>query len=221
MLKELLSVFLQSNCSFCGRSTAKIICQDCEKQLKSCQIRNNCRFWQGSLPLFVWGNYQGKLKVAIATLKYNKSPQLGELLGYYLGEAWLNSPLSISVKKLTVIPIPLHSKKLQERGFNQAELIAKAFCQVTGYRLQKQGLKRQKETQVMFDLNFKQREKNIKNAFIVGESLSRHSSNLPILLIDDIYTTGTTVREAAKILNAKNHIIFGVAAIATPIIGKE
>jgi len=221
MFKKFLSVFLQSNCSLCGRSTPKIICQDCEKQLKSCQIEKNCQFWQGSLPLFVWGNYQGKLKQAIAALKYNKFPQLGELLGYYLGEAWLNSPLVFTAKKLRVIPIPLHPKKLQERGFNQAELIAKGFCQTTGYNLQKQGLKRQKETQPMFDLNPQEREENLKNAFIVDDILSRHHSNLPILLIDDIYTTGTTVQEAVKVLKAKKNPIFGVAAIAKPIREKN
>jgi ComF family protein len=221
MLKELLSVFLQSNCSLCGRSTSKAICQDCEKQVKSCQIKDNCRFWQGNLPLFVWGNYQGRLKQAIAALKYQKSPQIGELLGCYLGEAWLNSSLYLQNKKLSVIPIPLHPKKLQERGFNQAELIAQAFCQITGYKLLKKGLIRQKETQAMFNLSFHERENNLKNAFLVAENIKSSHLTQPILLIDDIYTTGTTAQEAAKVLKAKKILIFGIAAIAKPIREKE
>jgi ComF family protein len=215
MLDKFLSLFLQSNCPLCQRSTGDIVCVSCQNQLKNCQLNNPCQFWQGKLPLFVWGVYQGKLKQAIASLKYDKSLQLAELMGDWLAEAWLNTSYYKQTKKLTVIPIPLHPKKLQERGFNQAELIARSFCNLTGYSLQAKGLERIKETQAMFSLNsLNDRENNLRDAFVLGKGLQKFRSDSPVLLIDDIYTTGTTTNEAAKLLRSHNILVLGVGAIA-------
>jgi ComF family protein len=215
MLKGLLSVFLKSNCPLCQRATVETVCQSCEKQLLSCRQTNPARWWQGNIPLFAWGIYQGRLKSAIATMKYNNSPQLGELFGYWLGETWLSSPLGDRSKKLTVIPIPLHASKLQTRGFNQAEIIAKNFCQITGDRLQTKVLERVRSTQAMFGLNFSQRQTNLSNAFQVSPHWQKQLSS-PVLLVDDIYTTGTTIREATKVLRENKAVVCGVAAIAAP-----
>jgi ComF family protein len=214
MLKEFFSSFLQSNCPLCQRSTAEIICQNCQKQLKNCQLKNPCQFWQGELPVFVWGVYRDNLKRAIATFKYENCPQLGEVMGDWLANAWMNSSLGDRAKKLTVIPIPLHRKKLQARGFNQAELIAKSFCQLTGYRLQAKGLERVRDTQAMFGLSVLEREKNIQQAFCLGDGLKQSHPNLPVLLIDDIYTTGTTALAAANLLRSHKISVLGIGAIA-------
>jgi ComF family protein len=213
MFKGLLSVFLKSNCPLCQRSSTEIVCQSCEKQLLSCR-HDPARWWQGDLPLFAWGSYQGKLKRAIATMKYNNSPQLGELFGYWLGETWRASPLRHR-SKLTIVPIPLHASKLEKRGFNQAEIIAKSFCQITGDRLQSKVLERVRSTEAMFGLNYSQRQTNLIDAFQVSSRSHQHLCS-PILLVDDIYTTGTTVREAAKVLRENKAVVCGVAAIAAP-----
>lgn len=216
MFKGLASLFLQANCPFCDRPAAEDICSYCQRQLQDCRMADPCQFWQGELPLFVWGVYEGKLKRAIAAFKYENHPQLGELLGTWLAEAWLNSPLALSNYKLLVIPIPLHPKRQQERGFNQAEIIAKSFCKSTRYKLQSQGLQRIRETQAMFELSPSQREQNIKNAFRLGRNFSPPTTKVSVLLIDDIYTTGTTGREAARVLRSNRINVFGIAAMAAP-----
>ncbi|MGK7873057.1 MAG: ComF family protein [Xenococcaceae cyanobacterium] len=216
MLKSLLSLFLQSSCPLCERPADDRVCEYCQRQLQRCQLKNSCQFWQGDLPVFVWGVYGGQLRRAIAALKYDAHPQLGELMGYWLGKAWLDSPLYAKAKKMTVVPIPLHPNKLQERGFNQAELIGRSFCQFTGYSLQKQGLERMRETKAMFGLSALERKQNLSNAFGLGKGFQRRHPKSPVLLLDDIYTTGTTVREAAKILHQERIQVFGVVAIATP-----
>ncbi|MCU0534251.1 MAG: ComF family protein [Hydrococcus sp. Prado102] len=128
---------------------------------------------------------------------------------------WLNCSPYKQTKKITVIPIPLHAKKLQARGFNQAELIARSFCRITNYSLQAQGLERVKETQAMFSLNsLDDRKNNLRDAFVLGKGLKKGGSVSPVLLIDDIYTTGTTVNEAAKLLRDRNILVLGVGAIA-------
>ncbi len=216
MFKSILSIFLQDNCPLCQRSTHQEICYDCQRQLKSCQLKHPQKFWQGDLPLFPWGQYDGKLKQAIASLKYDKNPQIGELLGFWLGESWQKYSLIKTTKKPLVIPIPLHSTKQKIRGFNQAEIIARGFCQVTRYPLKAQGLVRIRQTQAMFGLTIEQRKNNIKQVFRLGKYLQNYPLSVPVLLIDDIYTTGTTVNEATIILQNHGIKVLGVLSLATP-----
>jgi predicted amidophosphoribosyltransferase len=104
---------------------------------------------------------------------------------------------------------------LQKRGFNQAELIAQSFCEITGYKKQQQGLERVRATEAQFSLSVSQREQNLADAFVVGKSLLQHPSASPVLLVDDIYTTGATVRSAAQSLRLQGIQVYGVIAIAT------
>lgn len=211
--KGLLNLFLKSNCPLCDRPTPVEFCEYCQKQLQRCQLKNPSQLWQGELPLFIWGNYGGTLKQAIAVLKYENKLEIARPLGHWLGKSWLKSP-SICQKKLTVVPIPLHSAKLQQRGFNQAELIAKSFCEYTGYKQQPLGLERIRETEAQFKLTPQQREENLADAFIVGKSLVQKSTS-PVLLVDDIYTTGATVRAAAAALRRQGIEVYGLVAIAS------
>ena len=211
MLQQLLSVFLESRCPFCDRTTSDSICEYCLKKLLSHQLSQDDRrkYWQ-NMSLFAWGKYDGQLKRAIALLKYDNNPEIGSLLGKLLGQAWLNSGLNKSLSQVTVVPIPLHQSKLKSRGFNQAEIIAKGFCQRSGYSLNSQALIRTKQTKAMFDLNPEERKKNLQKAFKLGKKLPQH----PVLLVDDIYTTGTTVRESATVLQQQEIEVVGVMAIA-------
>lgn len=214
MLNNFLSLFLKSNCPLCQRNATNIICQYCQQKLLSCQLTNYKQFGKSDFLLFVWGKYDNYLKQAIAALKYDKNKAIGELLGNWLGEAWLESGNKKKYPQLIVIPIPLHEDKLKTRGFNQAELIANSFCQVTGYPLQKKLLMRIKNTEAMFGLNPQQRQKNISQAFCVGKDYAKINKNGKILIIDDIYTTGITVNEAIQVLNKAKLKTIGVATIS-------
>ncbi len=215
MLKEILGIFLQSHCPLCDRNSPRILCEDCQHQLNQHKRSNSRQFWSGEIPLLVWGNYEGQLKQAITTLKYENHPQLGEELGIWLGETWLKSKVVSSEDNYTVIPIPLHPKRLQERGFNQAEVIARGFCRVTRYPLLPQGLRRIRDTVKLFELSPEERQKNMADTFRLGQDLLKNRTHSPILLIDDIYTTGTTVKEGVKVLRQHHLQWLGVAAIAT------
>ncbi|MBE9127876.1 MULTISPECIES: ComF family protein [unclassified Coleofasciculus] len=212
---SLLALFLKSNCPLCDRPAEAELCEYCQRQLQRCQMSNPSEFWQEELPVFVWGNYGGVLKRAIAALKYDNKPQLARPLGYWLGEAWLKSPAVKGSKKLTVVPIPIHPSKRQKRGFNQAELIAQSFCQFTGYSHQPLGLERIRETEAQFGLSVQERSQNLADAFEISKSLRRNSPNSPVLIVDDIYTTGATVRSAAQILHNYGIKVYGVVAIAS------
>lgn len=211
----LLALFLKSNCPLCDRPVEVKLCEYCQRQLQRCQLPKPGEFWKGELPVFVWGNYSGILKRAIAALKYDNQPQLAHPLGQRLAQAWLQSPAATHAKKFTVVPIPLHSTKLQQRGYNQAELIAQSFCDVTGYKQQPQGLERMRTTEAQFGLSAQAREQNLADAFKVGKRLQNHPPHSPVLLVDDIYTTGATVRSAAQALHKQGISVYGVVAIAT------
>lgn len=211
MFKQLLSVFLESHCPFCQRTTPETVCEYCFKKLSSHQLKKRDRLsWWSNLSIFAWGKYDGQLKRAIALMKYNNQPELGRLLGQLLGEAWLDSGLVKSPQKVSVIPIPLHSQKLKDRGFNQAEIIAKSFCQSTGYSLNSKALIRVRNTKAMFDLSPEERTKNLQGAFRIGNKLPKY----PVLLLDDIYTAGTTIKELTKVLQRNKIKVIGAAVVA-------
>lgn len=213
MFKNLLNLLLQTNCPICGRITPEKICQYCAKQLQSCQLQNPNALWKEALPVFAWGNYGGTLKRTITVMKYENHPNVGRLLGQYLGESWISNS-TLKNQKAVIVPIPMHSKKLKERGFNQAELIAQGFCEITGLKLKANGLTRIKDTKAQFSVSGADRKKNLADAFALGADFKRHHPQTPILLIDDIYTTGATVKSAIYTLNQNKINILGVATVA-------
>lgn len=214
LISPFLQLFLKSSCPLCNRPASTEFCQDCQRQVWRCRKTHPGRLWRGDLPVFVWGEYGGSLKRAIAALKYENHPQLAKPLGRWLGEAWLDF-VEFSLDNITVVPIPLHPHKLKARGFNQAELLAEGFCEVAGLPLFRQGLERIKETKPLFGLSAKEREQELKAALVLGQDLRRGRFSGQVLLLDDIYTTGKTTNAATKVLKQAGIQVCGVVAIAT------
>ncbi|MEA5580798.1 ComF family protein [Nodularia harveyana UHCC-0300] len=216
-----LNLFLQSHCLLCQRATSTEFCPYCIRQLQNCQHQNPAGLWKPPIPVFGWGTYGGIVKRAIAVMKYENQPQIGRPLGQWLGEAWLLSNVSQCQPTLpVVVPIPLHPRKQKKRGYNQAALIAESFCQTTGLKLQLHGLTRVQETEAQFGLSASERETNLAEAFAVGQKLRRRRVNVPVLLVDDIYTTGATARSAVKTLNQAGIAVLGLVAVTTAVKDK-
>lgn len=211
VIKTILNLFLKPECPLCDRSAEVDLCRYCEQQLLECQFEDGPQFSE-DVPIFIWGRYGGILKRAIAALKYNGNPQIAKTLGYCLAEGWLNSINQVP-HNLTVVPIPLHVAKLKKRGFNQAELLAKGFCDITGLPIKPHGLKRVKDTEALHNLSPKQRRQNLQNALRVGKDYPRPPNS--VLILDDIYTTGATINAAIEAFKVKNIKVSGVVALAT------
>jgi ComF family protein len=207
-----LDLFLESGCSVCQRSSSEELCQNCQRQIKRCQV-NDLSLWQGSLPLFAWGAYGGALKRAIATLKYENQPRLARPLGHWLAQSWLNS--GYGAERVTVVPIPMYAAKKQQRGYDQAELLAQHFCELTGLPLQRRGVERIRSTEAQFTLSATGREQNLSGAFHLGQGF-KHRRPAQVLLLDDVYTTGATARSAAQTLRDSEIEVMGLVAIAKP-----
>jgi ComF family protein len=169
------------------------------------------RYWQGDLPLFAWGKYEGSIKRSIGKLKYDGLRSIGDFYGESLATKWLKFAPPAPTK-LIALPVPLHPDKLASRGFNQAELIARKFCQLTGAKLDL-SLHRTRSTVAQFGLSKSARRENVEGAFaLVNSSLKPGDT---VLIVDDIYTTGATVREIATILRSQQINVCGVAVVAT------
>jgi ComF family protein len=97
-----------------------------------------------------------------------------------------------------IFPVPLHVKRLRQRGFNQAGLLAKAFGHLVGLPVLFQVLTRKSWTEPQTRLNREERLKNVRDAFRVTD-IGKVKS-MRILIIDDVFTTGTTLNECAKTL---------------------
>jgi len=210
-VKSWLDIFLESKCPLCDRSTPGVICPTCQRQLQQCQLP--CSYQQAALPTIAWGEYSGALKRAIASLKYNNHPELARPLGQWLAQSWLSAQLPIK-KSVIVVPIPMHPDKIAQRGFNQAELIAQSFCEAAGLPLKRHGLARIQATEAQFKLSPQAREQNLAGAFALGKDFLRQRPTETVLLLDDIYTTGATVRSAAQVLRRQQISVWGVGAVA-------
>lgn len=217
--KSFLNLFVQSNCPLCQRPASEEFCEYCHKQLQKCRLTgsNNSKNNLLSPPVIAWGAYGGAIKRAIATMKYNNHPEIARPLGEWLGEVWLQEYGSKG--SFMVVPIPMHPEKEKERGFNQATLIAKSFCETTGLKLKVNGLQRVKATEALFGLSPTERKETLIQAFDIGKDF-RKPPNVPVILVDDIYTTGTTVNSAVEILSKSGITVSGVAAVAVPHRGK-
>lgn len=212
----------QANCPLCKRPTDDILCKDCDRQITAYQ---SPEFLQQDypispdIPLYSWGIYDGALKRAIATCKYENHPEIMEAIAIKIADTWKQSPypqlLTKKHKKLNVVPIPIHDNKLKVRGFNQAEILARRFCDVTMLRCHPQLLQRIKDTKAQMQTKSKQeREQNLSRAFAVLST--RSSDQQDVILFDDIYTSGATIREAIATLKASNISVRSVVVLARP-----
>jgi ComF family protein len=142
------------------------------------------------------GAFEGSLQTAIHRWKYegkaHLTPFFAEWMAEGLNRYWEPDSLDL------LIPVPLHPRRLRERGFNQALLLAKELSRRTGIPYFKTILKKKKSTLPQVNLSGVERERGLRGAFHVveKEELLRKS----VLLVDDVYTTGATVNECSKVL---------------------
>ncbi|MDP2586379.1 MAG: ComF family protein [Candidatus Komeilibacteria bacterium] len=149
---------------------------------------------------------QKLLQQIIHNFKFRYIKELAEPLAKILAEFWTNYINSVETRncaslqndKPIIIPVPLNKKRLLERGFNQAELIAKIFASQFNYPLFSNAIIRSKNTPHQVGLNKKERLTNVKNSFAITDP--ELIKDRIVILIDDVVTTGSTLEEIAKTL---------------------
>jgi len=185
-------------------------CIRCATPLKNAQICGQCLklppFQDRSFSLY---RYEGSVRRCITAFKYNKQLQLGPLFAQQMSKLLLTR----SHLPECLIPIPLHPKRLRQRGYNQAAEVAKKLASTLNVAYRPELIRRVRLTQSQSDLPFKQRKNNMRNVFAYGEGeLPSH-----IAIIDDVMTSGYTAGEAAKIFRRQGVEIIEVWTIARAI----
>jgi ComF family protein len=163
-----------------------------------------------------YGSYEGGLRELIHLLKYEQVRPAANVLGRMLAEAMADLEPSFQAAEILVVPVPLYSRKLRQRGFNQSEVIARAALKHGGaqdrLRLDAAVLERRRETQSQTGFTRHQRRENIRGAFAVAKPET--VAGREVLLVDDVFTTGTTVSECARILRRAGASKVYVATVA-------
>lgn len=148
-----------------------------------------------TLRCVAWAVYEPPLRDAIHALKYDGVPHVAGPLGRAMVAAWQASPLAGSID--LIVPTPLHRSRRRERGYNQSAKLAASVAQGLGVRMAAGALERWRSTAQQAQLDRDARQTNVAGAFRAG---SKSVAGRSVLLIDDVMTTGATLRACAVAL---------------------
>ncbi|HEX9119739.1 MAG TPA: ComF family protein [Terriglobales bacterium] len=149
-----------------------------------------------------YGSNEAGLRDLVHLLKYERVRPAANLLGRMLAEVAAGLAESFGPQPPVVIAVPLHTSKMRQRGFNQSELIARAMLKLKpsalDVKLNTTVLVRHRATESQTGLTPSQRRDNVRGAFQVARGDQVRGRD--ILLVDDVFTTGSTVSECARVL---------------------
>ena len=194
-------------CNFCISNIlqADLVCPRCERLAVGGQTHPVCKRKFGLDGLWSLGVYQDSLKIAIQKLKYKRVEELAVVLADITLEYWARyQPFLLDqIKKNNgegwiITGVPLYWWRENSRGFNQSSLFGTLLAEKLGLKYC-EALKRVKYTRSQVKLKGKQRHQNIKNAFQINSNYELKTMNY-VLLIDDVWTTGSTLKECCYIL---------------------
>lgn len=142
--------------------------------------------------------YDDRMQASIAAYKYKNRREYKYLYAREMGQAF--EGLVNIWKPQVLIPIPLHRTRKRKRGYNQAELLARELGRFFQIPVDTKLLTRSQKTMPQKQLSGNARRENMKSAFKIAEN---HVNYKTVLLVDDIYTTGSTMDAAARVLKEK------------------
>ena len=187
----------EKSCFICGQRTSGFLCIRCSGQLSFYQkTRGTSSFMDHRL--FFVSPYFSRYKELIAGLKYRKDTSLARGMAYLMCEAYLGYGPELPG---VLLPVPAGPLKERQRGFNQSRLLAEELSRLLGIPVG--GMLRRRDTRPLSRLSGRDREPMLKHSMKVeGSAVGRDQR---LLVIDDIYTTGATMREAARVLREEGY----------------
>lgn len=205
-------------CCFCGKISEKEICSECGKKIiyiqeprcKKCgkpvryEEQEYCQDCQRKPFYYEQGRsiwlHKEPVTWSIYQFKYHNRRIYGEFYAKELVRLFEKDIRNWGITR--IVPVPLHRKRRRKRGYNQAEVIAKHLGKMTGIPVDTKAIVRKYYTKPQKELGHKERKKNLQHAF---ERRKVWKEPQKILVIDDIYTTGSTIDEISRIFCEKSN----------------
>lgn len=184
---SILDFLFPKKCAGCGKH-GTYFCSECA---------TGARLYEGSTPqgtIIIW-KYEGAPRRLIHKVKYKFVKEAA----FALAEAAAKHLKKYGRTQFLLVPIPLHWTRKNWRGFNHTEEIGKILSQIMGWRFQNL-LVRKKSTKPQVGLKKGERRQNVTGVFAINSQYSKSQLQDSILLFDDVWTTGSTMLEAEKVL---------------------
>jgi Predicted amidophosphoribosyltransferases len=210
---KILDVIFPNVCGICDEICSLSICNKCRKEIDKFR-RNKIKHYKDKsyeLHIFIF-KYDGVIRDRLLKYKFNGKSYLYKMFSNSILE---NKKICDIIKQNDgIISVPIHKKRLFERGYNQSELISKEISKRLGIEDFSECLIKNRNTKSQSELSKSERKTNIIGVYSVIDNNNLY--NRDIVLVDDIYTTGSTVQECSKILKQN-----GVKKITILTIAKD
>lgn len=200
---EVLKIKTSGACAECRAKISYIkppVCLRCGKEIEDGEnalcsdCSNHTRSYIRGYPAM---NYVDPLPESIAAFKYKNRREYGR---FFAGEIARQCGQDIlAVQPDVLVPVPVHAAKRRKRGYNQAEILAEELGAILGIPVDASLIRRSVNTLPQKELDHEEREKNLKKAFISTDKIVEYKR---AVLVDDIYTTGSTVEACTQVLHA-------------------
>ena len=202
-----IDLLFPPRCAGCGQIDT-FWCTNCQQEIHAMTLAEHIEPRSPLQAIAATAWHMDKLREAVQALKYENARALAKPLGEKLSECLQQQSWIIDM----IAPVPLHAKRLRERGYNQAQLLAEQVSAITGTRCEVNALQRIRETHSQVTISGAERLKNIKDAFAANSQLVTGQS---ILVIDDVYTTGSTLSACGEaLLSAGANRVYGLTVTA-------
>lgn len=207
LLTLALDLVFPPRCAGCGRVDVRW-CERCQRELDAVQLTALVVPHPPLESAAATGTHAGILQQAVWALKFDNGQFLAAPLGDRLASRLqtLNWPVDL------IVPVPLHPTRQAERGYNQSQLLAERLAARTGLPCMPDAVRRLRQTSSQVGLNHSQRQVNMAGAFAAqSERVMGHV----VLLLDDVYTTGSTLAACAEAaLAAGARSVYGLTVTA-------
>lgn len=232
MFDKILSFLFPNPCVVCQKPAGRnrFVCTACEKSFSLLRPAAVCKTCLAPVPadaevcgrclknnpaydrLVACASYQGILRNSLHRYKFGSRSDLHASFAQMM----CSQILSFGCTDFdAVVPVPLSEERLRERGFNQSELLAKDIAKRFHVPCVSNALKKCRNTKRQSELHENQRSKNVLGAFALSSPDAVRGKK--VLLVDDIFTTGATMREAAKTLSAVSKSVTACVLAKTDI----
>lgn len=209
---DLLNLIFPKTCLGCGRE-GKYLCDTCLEKLKIlkpvcpyCEKLSidgfthiKCHKVYGLDGLTSIWDYEGAIKKAILAFKYKYATEVGKELNGRIVD-WLIRNKELVPNVQCLVPVPIHWYRENVRGFNQSEEIGREVAEKLGWDFKHDLLIKKKSTNPQAQLTVAERKQNLQGVFSLNPNYSLSTIGCSLILFDDVFTTGSTLKEAAKVL---------------------